>query len=187
MEGKKAAIVNELTQQIRAFEAQQDLKQIKLEMLPWMIEERQLSEKKGPGRKPGSKNFPKLESEIDRHIVHHVLHVAEDGTPFFTEHKTKSSKPQAFIVNFRLACGANYIDGFNMPISKRMGNINYLKVKTPNSPGVCKHLNQCSGCYLLKTFDLIRSFDEVQPMAILRNEVAKIVQSGQYSSLINGC
>jgi hypothetical protein len=177
METKKDQIVAELMNQIDKFTEVPD---ICLDMPQWMKETP--ATKRGPGRKLGSKNLPN--SKDIR--IHHVLHVAEDGSPYLTQHEYEVSKPKSFVVMFKLSCGANYIDGFNIPISKRMGNINYLKTKTPTAEGICKHLNNCSGCCLLKTFDVLKSFDEPQPMCILRNEVAKAVESYQgIGSLIN--
>jgi hypothetical protein len=185
MESKKEQIVNEIVDKLNS---QQELLEMKFEF----NDQPQSPPTDGPkkrGRKPGSHNYPKTDIDIRDVRVHHILHLDNYGTPCFVRHEVEIPKPKSFVVRFKLSCGADYIDGFNTPISKRIGNINYLKTKTPNNPGICMHLNNCPGCYIMKTFDVIKSYEGPQPMAILRNEVTKYVEQEKkgnpYRSLIN--
>jgi hypothetical protein len=173
MELTKASIVNELTQQVERYE---DLQNMTFEVPEWMK-----TEKKKVGRPIGSKNVTKhVEDRL-------VFNVSETGVPYFEKVKVTVKKAESHIAILQFSCGACYVDGFNMAICKRISNYKTMKYNDANP--VCKHLRNCPGCELLKTFILLHTYNESQSLPILRNDVAKFVQNfktnGQYPTIIN--
>ena len=174
MELKKQAIVEDLSNTVKAYE---DLRDLELELPEWMKKE----SKKSLGRPRGSKNAIK-------HVEERLLFcVSNTGAPYYEKVKVVARKAESHIALLFFKCGACYLDGFNMKICKRISNYKSMKYNDANP--VCNHLRNCPGCELSKTFMLFHTYNETQTLPLLRNDVAKFVQqikeSGTYPTLIN--
>jgi hypothetical protein len=169
--------------EVKAFEQKdQDLKDFQLdftEIPEWMKAEE--AKKRSVGRPHGSKN-------VTKHTENRLfIGINEAGNLYHEVKQVVVKKAESHIAMLYFKCGACFLDGFNMPICKRISNYKTMKYNDANP--VCKHLKNCPSCELLKTFTLFHSYDQSQSLPVLRNDVAKRVsvfkENGQYPTMIN--